>query len=251
MQRIKTWQMLNALLVVAVLAVNTLANALPFNGLSTGEISDRFNSLFVPAGYVFSIWGIIYIGLIAFAIIQVLPASSDNETLAGISPYFWLSYLANIAWLFLWHYEVFLLTIVVMLVLLFSLIMIYRQLKHSDRLESGIPAKVIRWTFSIYLGWVSVATIANASQVLDFYHWRGWGISAPSWAVIMLLVAAMLGVIMRWREGDVPYVLVIIWAFIGIAQKQNAIAVVSISAWVLSAALLLWLVIVPFIKSRL
>lgn len=250
MQKIKSWQVLNAVLVIAVLVVNTLANTLPLNGQSTGEISDRFDILFVPAGYVFSIWGVIYLGLIVFAVFQALSKSVDNLTLAAISPYFWLSCLANMSWIFLWHYEEFALTIIAMLLLLFSLIMIYRLIRQGSGFGSGALASISSWTFSVYLGWVSVATIANASQVLFFYEWGGWGISAPVWAVIMLAVATALGAVMRLREKDVPYVLVLVWAFIGIAQKQSGTPIVSMAAWILTTALILLLLITPFLKPK-
>ncbi|MGM0375117.1 MAG: tryptophan-rich sensory protein, partial [Chloroflexota bacterium] len=111
--------------VVATLITNMLANALPINGLNTGEISDRFEVFFVPAGYVFSIWGLIYIGLAAFAVYQVLPSTSENKRLDRISLLFLISSAANIAWIFFWHYLLFGWSLLAMLVLLLSLIMIY------------------------------------------------------------------------------------------------------------------------------
>ena len=121
-------QGVNILAVLGLLLVNGLANSLPLNGLNTGEISDRFDVLFVPAGYVFSIWGLIYLGLIAFSIYQVMPAQRENPRLRSLGWLFALSCLANITWLFLWHYEYFVLTVVAMLVLLGSLIIIYQRL---------------------------------------------------------------------------------------------------------------------------
>lgn len=250
MQKIEYWQVLNAVLVIGVLVVNTLANTLPINGQSTGEISDRFDILFVPAGYVFSIWGVIYLGLILFAVYQALPKSSGNATLAQLSPYFWLSCIGNIAWIFLWHYEFFFLTIVAMLLLLCSLVMVHITLRQRNGLGSGLLSKISSGTFGIYLGWVSVATIANASQVLYFYDWSGWGISEPAWAVVMLVVATVLGAVMRLREEDMPFVLVLIWAFIGIALKQSDFPFVSNTAWGVAAVLVLVLIIAPFLKME-
>jgi len=104
-------QVLIVLAVIAVIVINILANALPLNGLNTGEISDRFDIYFVPAGYVFSIWGLIYLGLLAYAIFQALPSQKENPRLRSIGLPFILSCLTNITWLFLWHYEVFLFTL--------------------------------------------------------------------------------------------------------------------------------------------
>src|SRR5574338_1246700 len=113
---------------LTTLVVNGLANALPLNGQNTGQISDRFDVYFVPAGYVFSIWGIIYLGLIAFGIFQALPAQRENPRLRATGWWIVLSGLANSTWIFLWHYQQFPLTVVVMLVLLASLIIIYLRL---------------------------------------------------------------------------------------------------------------------------
>jgi hypothetical protein len=104
---------------------------------------------------------------------------------------------------------------------------------------------------SIYLGWISVATIANVSQVLFFLGWGGWGISPTVWAVIMLVVATILGLLMGWRENDIPYLLVLVWAFVGIAVSQVDTALVANSAWIAAALLSLTVIAFPVIKSRL
>src|SRR3990172_10942580 len=120
-------QIVVGITLIATIVVNGLANALPINGQNTGEISDRFDVYFVPAGYVFSIWGLIYLGLIVFAFYQALPVQQDNPRLNRISSLFALSCLANISWLFLWHYEQFPLTLIAMFSLFALLIGIYRR----------------------------------------------------------------------------------------------------------------------------
>lgn len=156
---------------VAVIVMNILANTLPLNGLNTGEISDRFDVYFVPAGYVFSIWGLIYIGLIAYTVYQALPSQRENPALRKIGYWYVLSCAANITWLFLWHYEVFNLTLLPMLALLASLIVIYLRLGIGTREVSPAERWSVHATFSLYLGWITVATIANATQLLDYLGW--------------------------------------------------------------------------------
>lgn len=227
----------SVVLTLLTITVNALANILPINGQTTGEISDRFAIRFVPAGYVFSIWGLIYLGLIAFAVYQALPAQRGNKLLDQIAPAYWMASLANAAWIVLWHYEQFTLTIIVIVVLLLSLISIYRSIRTAKQ-DAGF-----RWfvqaPFSIYLGWVSVATIANASQVLTFLGWGAWGLSAELWAVIMLVTASLLGAAKLLRERDAAYALVLVWAFVGIATKQADSALVANAAWALGAVLAL------------
>lgn len=231
MQKIKLNQILTILFTIITITVNGLANALPINGQQTGEISDRFNVLFVPAGYVFSIWGLIYLGMIAYTIYQALPAQADNPTLNKIAPYYWLSSAANTAWIFLWHYEQFAWTLPAMLLILVSLILIYTTIKANREFESGAKLWLVTVTFSIYLGWISVATVANVSQLLFYLDWNAWGIAPEVWTLIMLLVASGLGIAMALRFSAVAYGLVLIWAFYGIAFKHPEIALVATTAY--------------------
>jgi hypothetical protein len=214
-------QWVNVLAVVVTIAVNGLANALPINGQQTGEISDRFPVFFVPAGYVFSIWGLIYIGLIAFAVYQALPAQRTNPRLQRVGYWFALSCLANTVWILLWHYNMFPASLLVMLVLLASLIVIYLRLDIGRATVGSAEKWAVNVPFSIYLGWITVATVANATDVLYHLQWTGFGISPEIWAVLMIGAATIicLGVILTRR--DVAYSLVLIWALIGIAAKQG------------------------------
>jgi hypothetical protein len=224
-------QILVVIALLAVIAVNFAANALPLNGLDTGEISDRFDIFFVPAGYVFSIWGLIYLGLIGYAVYQALPSQADNPRLQSIGGLFLLSSAANIAWLFLWHYLQFLLTWIAMLVLLFSLIAIYLRLRRTSETVSAAERWLVRVPFSIYLGWISVATIANITQVLYYIEWNGFGISAVAWAIVMLVVGVVLAGIMAFNERDPAYVLVFTWAYAGIGVAQAGEPYVAMTAW--------------------
>jgi len=216
---------------IATITVNALANVLPLNGLETGEISDRFEVYFVPAGYVFSIWGLIYLLLIAYTVYQALPAQRENPLLRQTGYLYALSGIANIVWLFLWHYEVFHLTLFAMLAILGLLIAIYLRLDIGRR---DVPTG-FRWfvqlPFSVYLGWITVATVANVSQLLYFLNWNGWGIRPEVWTVIMLAVTVTLTGVMLLTRKDVAYGLVIIWAVIGIALKHAGTPAVNIAAW--------------------
>jgi hypothetical protein len=215
---------------LATIAINGLATGLPLNGQSTGEISDRFPSLFTPAGYVFSIWGVIYLGLLAYMVFQALPSQRTNPRLRAIGWFYVLSGVANSTWIFLWHYNQFALSLVVMLVLLASLFMIYQRLNPWRTLAT----RAERWTthipFSIYLGWITVATVANAATVLLDIGWDGWFLPPAGWALAMISVATLIGLYFAMIKRDVAYVAVLVWAFIGIAVKQNAMPPVLFAA---------------------
>lgn len=240
-------QWLNALSVVLALTVNILTSTLPLNNQNTGEISDRFQVYFVPAGYVFAIWGIIYIGWIAFAIYQFQPAKKESPRLQKLGYLFALSGVFNAAWLFCWHYNYFGLSVLAMLALLGTLIASYIKLNvnlmsvgNAERWSVDIP-------FSVYLGWASVATIANITDWLYFVQWNGIGIAPQVWAVIMVMVASVLGLIMALARRDAAFLFVFVWSFIGIANKQAAEAMLANSAW---AASLLALGLAIFSLSR-
>jgi hypothetical protein len=242
-------QIVVILAVAATIIFNGMANALPLGGQTTGEISAQFQVYFVPAGYVFSIWGLIYLGLVFFAVYQALPSQRDNPRLGRIGYLFVFSCLANIAWLFLWHYQLFVLSLLAMVTLLLLLIFIYLRLEIG---RAAVPAGekwLVRLPFSIYLGWISVATIANASSVLDYIEWGGWGISPEIWTVIMLLVGVGLAAVMLFKRGDIAFALVFIWAFVGIAIRNREIPVVAVAAWT-AAGLVVFIVAVAVIWRK-
>ena len=237
------------LALIATLVVNALSNALPLNGLTAGQISDRFKVFFVPAGYVFSIWSLIYLGLIAFAVYQALPAQRANPRLRRIGYLFVLTCLANMSWLFLWHYEQFPLTLIAMFSLLALLIALYLRLGIGRHAVPAAERWTVRLPFNLYLGWISVATIANVTTVLDYLKWDGGGIPPQVWAVIMLAVGLVLALAMALTRADVAYVLVLIWAYVGISVKQSGAPLVANAALV-AAGLLVLVAVLAFMRGR-
>lgn len=234
--------------IVLMIVVNALANALPINGQNTGEISDRFDVYFTPAGYVFSIWGLIYLGLIAYAVYQALPAQRENPRLRRIGWWVVIGSLANTAWIFLWHYEVFPLTLPVMLVLLLTLIVIYLSLGINRVKVSTAERLAVHVPFSIYLGWITVATVANAAALLDYIKWNAWGISEVAWMWIILAAVLVIAVIVNFTRRDIAYALVILWAVAGIGIKHATVTGVAAPAWITFAVVAVTLVYAWFRK---
>ena len=223
---------------VLVVAVNAMASGLPINGQTTGEVSAKYPSLFTPSSFTFAIWGLIYAGLLAFVIYQALPAQRDNRLLARIGLPFKLNCFANSVWIFAWHYEQLLLSLALMIGVLITLIPIYREL-------AG-PAPVIaerlfvRFPFSLYTGWITVATIANVSALQNGWGWDDLGLTAIQWTWVKLAVAGAIGATVVALRRDPVYILVIAWAAFGIYDKQVATPAVAGAAVTLSllAALL-------------
>jgi len=246
----KIIRILNLVSLLATITVNALANILPINNLQTGAVSDSFGALFTPAGYVFAIWGVIYLTLAVFAVYQVLPAQKDNARLDRVGIWFILANLFNGGWIFAWHYLQFPLSMLLMLGLLVSLLVIYLRLGIGTSKSALNERWLVDMPFSIYLGWISVATIANASVVLLDLNWDGFGLSETIWTVIVLVVGVILGLIMTLKRSEVFYTLVLIWAFIGITQNGSGDTVVSTTAWAGSAILAIFLVIARGVLRR-
>jgi len=243
-------QATNVLAVVAAISVNILANALPLNGQNTGAISDRFRVLFVPAGFIFAIWGLIYIGWIAFGVYQVLPSQRENPRLRRVGYLFALSCAANIAWLFCWHFNQLALSVVVMLALLGLLVAIYLRLEIGVKPVSTAEKWAVNIPFSVYLGWITLATIANITDLLYYVSWNGWGLSPEVWTAIMLAATVIITALMLLRRGDIAYALVIVWALLGITLKQLSNGTVAVASLVANAIVLALLIYTLVKESR-
>ncbi|MGM0852313.1 MAG: TspO/MBR family protein [Bacillota bacterium] len=205
---------LNILAFALVIVMNTLAVTLPLNNQSTGEISDRLDIMITPAGYVFSIWSLIYL-VLAIWIIRQFPKDRRNLPLyQETSGLFILSCLLNSAWIFVWHYHYFLISVFIMIGLLLTLIALYRRVK-----STGPPLLDIA-PFSIYLGWISIATIVNITYYLTDIGCGWFGISELVWAYLGLIVATILAFLFRIGQHDMLYPLVFVWAFVGIGVKN-------------------------------
>jgi len=225
MKRRKLVAILNLVGFIAMVAVNALAVILPINGLDTGEISDLYLDLFTPAGITFSIWGLIYLLLLVYIIFQIKVAwraSKIEPTIVDhIGYWFIISAIANIGWIFAWHYRQVLLSLAIMIVLLITLIIIYIKLDIGKYHPSKTERYMVDMPFSIYLGWISVATIANVTTVLLDIGWTGFGLDFKWWTIIAIILALILGLLVVARRRDVFFGLVVDWAFLGIYIKRS------------------------------
>lgn len=222
--------LLNILAYLLVITVNALANIIPLNGQTTGEISNKLNVLFTPAGYVFSIWSLIYL-LLGLWILRQFPKDRRNlPVYQETSSLFVLSSLLNSLWIFMWHYEYFGASVIVMILLLLTLIRLYVKAKEADASFFDLLP------FSVYLGWISVATIANISYFLTYIDWNGFGLSASFWTILLMIVAAVLALYFLFYENDWVYPLVIVWALIGIGvqNKDGDVQIVVFTAYSLA-----------------
>jgi len=226
----------------AMVYMNYLANALPINGKTTGQLSDAYPNLFVPAGITFSIWGIIYLLLAVYCVVQFLPAS--KEMAARISWLFIISCAFNGLWIVAWHYQKLPLSLLIMLGLLVSLILINLQLR-------DLPMGVLKAAFGIYLGWICIATIANVTTLLVNAGWGAMGISEEAWSIIMIAIGALI-VSLAVIRIDNPFIgLSVVWAFTGIIIKRSADYRSVVIAAALGILVVAIITIVGFLGRRL
>jgi len=206
----------------AMVAVNFMANGLPINNRSTGEISDAYPNLFAPAGPAFSIWGLIYLLLGVYVLYQfVKKDQKKEELLKKINPLFIATSLANISWIFAWHYDYIGLSVLIMATLLFLLIKIADIVRAE---QFTVREKFfIRAPFSIYFGWITVASIANITVFLVSIDWNGFGIADYIWTSIILLVGALIGSWRMVKDKNIAYGLVLVWAYSWILFKHLSV----------------------------
>ncbi len=206
-----------------MVTVNYLANALPLNHLNTGQLSDKYPNLFVPAGITFSIWGIIYLVLgifVFYSLYQALTKRTVFPAYQRLGLLFFLTCLANAGWIFAWHYEHLILSLLVMLTLLVLLIAIYQKLENRSPGEKTPDKFPARTPFSLYLAWICVATVANAIAVLVDYNWNRFHLSEQFWTVVALALLTVLTIFFILKKRDLIYSLTIIWALLGILYKR-------------------------------
>jgi hypothetical protein len=245
----------NIVFVFLTIAVNSLANILPINGKNTGELSDNIPNLFVPTGLTFAIWGVIYALLVCFAVYQILAMKKkeniDTGFVSKIGVFFMLASISNIVWIFLWHYEYVVYSLLPMILLFVSLLMIYL------RLEIGlvsVPRKeklLVHLPISVYLGWITVATIANVTAVLVVSNVDGLFLGETIWTMLVIAVATLITLLMIYTRVDIGYCLVIIWALLGIAIKRMDVdPIYGVQNGIATVAILSMIIILVFLAAK-
>jgi hypothetical protein len=225
MKIIITW-----LIFVGVIAVNALANMLPINGYNTGQVSAFYPNTFVPAGFTFSIWGIIYLLLFSYTIgftYYTLKQEQFPKAFAlieRINNYFLWTCVFNMSWILAWHYLQIELSVLIMLLFLITLIQLFLKSNLMANALTTTQKFILQTPFIVYLGWISVATIANITALLVSYKWIPLSIAPAYWSTAMILIAILLAVLMLKKFKAIPFALVVAWALWGIYNAQGPAA---------------------------
>ncbi len=234
--RLQSWT--NLIAILAAFAMNIWANIAPLTGLSIGEISSTFfaDVLIIPANYAFAIWGLIYLGLISLGIYSVLPKNQENSLIENIGYFLAISSFIQIIWVFLFQFRFFSLSVLAMIGILISLMLLYQKLAINLVPIPTSQRWFIYYPISLYLGWISVATITNIASALDYLGWNGGGISPPIWTGILLVIATLIAIFMRIQRNDRIYAGVVVWTLGAIVAKygyQNNIALLALGLGIL------------------
>ncbi len=224
---------INGLTFVGMLVVNILATSLPLNDMTTGELSDALPNLFVPIGLTFSIWGVIWLLLAAYLVLQIrtafggagaattsngAPSQSSPLSPRVVGAWIAVNMALNVGWIFAWHYQLVGLSVIIMLALLATLIAMFLRVDRA--VAAAGSGRFARVPISVYFGWITIATIANITAFLVSVDWGGFGIPEVVWTVIVIAAGLAVTLAMLIRHRDIAFSAVAVWAFAGIAAKR-------------------------------
>lgn len=237
-QNRRLWQWLTLAAILLTFAINIWSNFAPINGQTIGQISnvEFADVLVIPANYAFAIWGLIYVALFGFGIFQLLPEQRNNPRLQGVRPLMIAACIAQSIWVFFFLYRQFWLSVLAMITILLALIFAYLKLEVGRRSVSRAERWLAQIPFGIYLGWISVATIVNVAIAL---YSQGWSLGIPPviWTVVLMIIAAAIGLTLTLQRREIAFPLVVVWALLAIATRQATIPLILITAAVLSLGL--------------
>jgi len=250
----KTLQIANGFALVSTIIINYLSNTGVFNGKTVAQISGKYQNYFTPSGYAFSIWGLIYLGLLAFVIYTgrgLFKKVEDEWPVLEIGWWFVISCIANSCWVIAWLYDYTGLTVIIMIIMLISLVKIIL----NTRMElDDLPLKKIAfvwWPFCIYSGWISVALIADVAAYLTKINWNGFGITQIGWTILMICVAGILNLYITWKRNMREFAIVGVWALVAIAiANWNVAESLVISPFVVAIILFINIAIHGYINRE-
>jgi len=245
------WPLVNLVGLIAVVAMNALATIVGFNGQSTGDVVNSDPVSFQPAGWAFSIWSLIYALLVAFVVYSFLPPGRRDPRIAGIGPAFLVANIANISWLLLWHWEQWFASLLVILVLLLALAYIYMRLRRGTADQPATGERLMVWTpFSVYLGWITVAVLANVTVWSERTGTEISGLSPQGWAAVAVVIAVAAAALMAVWRRDPSYTAVIAWGVLAVAVEQwdrsKGVAITAIIGALIAAALVVFAALLAY-----
>ncbi|WKN31047.1 hypothetical protein PZB74_19030 [Porifericola rhodea] len=250
-RQVKTIRWAVVLFYIATIVVNYISQTLPFNGQTNGEVSDKYSTLFTPADYAFSIWGLIYLSLGIYVFYQAFWASPSQKVYDNIGKWAIVSFVTTSLWLPAFQYEQIALSNLIMVTILASLIQIVAILQKSDEIKPSIKMWV-KVPFGLYLGWISIATIVNLAVLFKYSDLPLLGLSESMWVSVMLAIGLVLASVVSSKSRNLVYALVFVWGYVAIAFKEGQSQEVFTYAAIAAALLILSITAISYrlYKSR-
>ena len=236
---------------ISMLVNYILADVVQYNGLTTFEATQKINIYFLPARFAFLIWGFIFLGLIAYTVFQALPSQKENDSLRKIGWWYVAGTLVIISWMISLHYQNFLLSTLTMTLVLISLLVIYHKLDIGIELVTPAMRILVHLPFSIYLGWITMASISNISNLLYSTGWNGFGISDKIWAVVMMVMTIVIAELTAFNRQDLAYLAVFVWSFIGLAVNNRGVSPVFEAACVSAGIVIVITMVTLIARTRM
>ena len=225
MSKLQRLAVFNAIALLLHIIAALVVQSKWINELSVGEVSDRYPTLLTPAGFTFSIWALIYFGLLLFCTYHLFAAFRLNENVTSNKklkhsyPWFILNNVATAVWLIAWTHEKLLLSVLLIILQLVSLIILHNKLCIHDATTPMRIKVCTQFPISIYFGWITVATVANISTYLTSTGWDQWDISAINWAITLIAILTIVTIWVMNRRLNVIFGLVVSWGLFGILVR--------------------------------
>lgn len=249
----RTLALLNVAAVAVMLAANGLANGLPINGLTTGDVSAYYPNLLVPAGFTFAIWGVIYLLVLGFIGYQFLGGAPAQQAVATIGPWLAINALANAAWIAAWHYLQIEASVAIMLVIFASLAMIYVRLGANKTPTASATYVCASLPFSVYFAWISLALVLNITALLVSLGWHGAPLTAEAWGAALLIIIANLTAFIVLTRRDLAWGAVTLWALFGINDRLHDVAditIMTVTLWIAAATVVMAMALRIWLSAR-
>lgn len=244
---VQRWAFLAA--VVLLIVLNFLSTSIPFGGQTVAEVSNEFKTLITPAGYAFSIWGLIYLTLLVFAVFQ-LNKGKSIRFFKLVFPYFIVNVVSNVVWLIAFQHELIGLSVLVMMVTLGTLVIIFRYFYRLGKFLSTTHRYFFQVPFSLYFGWITIASIVNVAVYLSSLNLPLFENSAELFSIVMLIIGAALGLFILFSKKDYIYTFVLVWAYVAIwIEQSETISVMNTAKF--AAIAMLAAIAIQFVSERL
>jgi len=243
------FRIVNSVAVIVMIAANIVFEVLPLNGTTTAQVSGAHDTILTPPGFTFVIWGLIYLGLFLNVLFQLglfyTQRDADNPDLIyAVNALFPIACITDIVWLVMWHYELILLSLIVIVLLWFALVFIYWRL--FPEIRTTKERVFMLWPVSLFLSWISAAALLNLTVVIHDSSPDMLGLGMLPWSMAVLAILFGITEFFIIKYADYVFGLTALWVFAGIitrfftmGEDSSTMMIMVVSVSVLAGIILL------------